>query len=232
MSGIAADFGTALGETLTDSEDAMGEYLKNLVIMVLDTIQKLLVAYISMTTMRNVSELGLIGLAKAAAEIALITAAFETAKGAIGNFYTGGFTPSGDWDQPQGLVHSNEFVANRFAVANPHLRPIFDVIDVAQRSGNVANLTADDIAAVASGSRASAAPSAPMSFRDGNTATTNDPALAAMLAECTRTLRRLKQRLDEPITAETYLTGKGGINEAQKEYTKIQNNKSRHRNHD
>lgn len=232
MSGIAADFGTALGETLTDSEDAMGEYLKNLVIMVLDTIQKLLVAYISMTTMRNVSELGLIGLAKAAAEIALITAAFETAKGAIGNFYTGGFTPSGDWDQPQGLVHSNEFVANRFAVANPHLRPIFDVIDVAQRSGNVANLTADDIAAVASGSRASAAPSAPMSFRDGNTATVNDPALAAMLAECTRTLRRLKQRLDEPITAETYLTGKGGINEAQKEYTKIQNNKSRHRNHD
>ena len=232
MSGIASDFGTALGETLTDSEDAMGEYLKNLVIMVLDTIQKLLVAYISMTTMRNVSELGLIGLAKAAAEIALITAAFETAKGAIGNFYTGGFTPSGDWDQPQGLVHSNEFVANRFAVANPHLRPIFDVIDVAQRSGNVANLTADDIAAVASGSRASAAPSAPMSFRDGNTATVNDPALAAMLAECTRTLRRLKQRLDEPITAETYLTGKGGINEAQKEYTKIQNNKSRHRNHD
>lgn len=232
MSGIAADFGTALGETLTDSEDAMGEYLKNLVIMVLDTIQKLLVAYISMTTMRNVSELGLIGLAKAAAEIALITAAFETAKGAIGNFYTGGFTPSGDWDQPQGLVHSNEFVANRFAVANPHLRPIFDVIDVAQRSGNVANLTADDIAAVAGGSRASAAPSAPMSFRDGNTATANDPALATMLAECTRTLRRLKQRLDEPITAETYLTGKGGINEAQKEYTKIQNNKSRHRNHD
>lgn len=71
-----------------------------------------------------------------------------------------------------------------------------------------------------------------MSFRDGNTATVNDPALAAMLAECTRTLRRLKQRLDEPITAETYLTGKGGINEAQKEYTKIQNNKSRHRNHD
>lgn len=232
MSGIASDFGTALGETLTDSEDAMGEYLKNLVIMVLDTIQKLLVAYISMTTMRNVSELGLIGLAKAAAEIALITAAFETAKGAIGNFYTGGFTPSGDWDQPQGLVHSNEFVANRFAVANPHLRPIFDVIDVAQRSGNVANLTADDIAAVAGGSRASAAPSAPMSFRNGNTATANDPALAAMLAECTRTLRRLKQRLDEPITAETYLTGKGGINEAQKEYTKIQNNKSRHRNHD
>lgn len=232
MSGIASDFGTALGETLTDSEDAMGEYLKNLVIMVLDTIQKLLVAYISMTTMRNVSELGLIGLAKAAAEIALITAAFETAKGAIGNFYTGGFTPSGDWDQPQGLVHSNEFVANRFAVANPHLRPIFDVIDVAQRSGNVANLTADDIAAVASGSRVSAAPSAPMSFKDGNTATVNDPALAAMLAECTRTLRRLKQRLDEPITAETYLTGKGGINEVQKEYTKIQNNKSRHRNHD
>ncbi|MFT8251812.1 hypothetical protein, partial [Salmonella enterica] len=75
--------------------------------------------------------------------------AFETAKGLISNFYTGGFTPSGDWNQPQGIVHSNEFVANRFAVANPNLRPIFDAFDVAQRSGNVGNLTAEDIAAVA-----------------------------------------------------------------------------------
>lgn len=232
MSGIASDFGTALGETLTDSEDAMGDYLKNLVMMVLDTIQKLLVAYISMTTMRNVSELGLFGLAKAAAEIALITAAFETAKGAIGNFYTGGFTPSGDWNQPQGVVHSNEFVANRYAVANPALRPIFDVIDVAQRSGNVANLTADDIAAVASGGRVTAPAPTAAPTRSGSPTAANDPALAALLAECNRMLRRLKQRLDEPITAETYLTGKGGINEAQKEYTKIQNNKSRHRTHD
>lgn len=228
MSGIAADFGTALGETLTDSEDAMGEYLKNLVIMVLDTIQKLLVAYISMTTMRNVSELGLIGLAKAAAEIALITAAFETAKGAIGNFYTGGFTPSGDWDQPQGLVHSNEFVANRFAVANPHLRPIFDVIDVAQRSGNVANLTADDIAAVARGSRtASAATSPAPATAAGRPAPSTDPELLATLAACTRMLRKLDHKLDLDINAVVTISGRNGVKAKLDEYETLLNNKKR-----
>lgn len=232
VSSASQDLGDALGDLLTSQDDAMKNLWKQLLLTAVNAIEQ----YIRLTYIKALAD-SIIGLnfvkaLGALAKIAAIETAFVAVKGAIGNFYTGGFTPSGDWDQPQGLVHSNEFVANRFAVANPHLRPIFDVIDVAQRSGNVANLTADDIAAVAGGSRASAAPSAPMSFRDGNTATANDPALAAMLAECTRTLRRLKQRLDEPITAETYLTGKGGINEAQKEYIKIQNNKSRHRNHD
>lgn len=232
VSSAGQDLGDALSDLLTSQDDAMKNLWKQLLLTAVNAIEQ----YIRLTYIKALAD-SIIGLnfvkaLGALAKIAAIETAFAAVKGAIGNFYTGGFTPSGDWDQPQGLVHSNEFVANRFAVANPHLRPIFDVIDVAQRSGNVANLTADDIAAVAGGSRASAAPSAPMSFRNGNTATANDPALAAMLAECTRTLRRLKQRLDEPITAETYLTGKGGINEAQKEYTKIQNNKSRHRNHD
>lgn len=196
--------------------------------MVLDTIQKLLVAYISMTTMRNVSELGLIGLAKAAAEIALITAAFETAKGAIGNFYTGGFTPSGDWNQPQGLVHSNEFVANRFAVANPHLRPIFDVIDVAQRSGNVANLTADDIAAVARGSRtASAATSPAPATAAGRPAPSTDPELLATLAACTRMLRKLDHKLDQDINAVVTISGRNGVKAKLDEYDTLLNNKKR-----
>lgn len=232
VSSASQDLGDALSDLLKSQDDAMKNMWKQLLLTAVNAIEQ----YIRLTYIKvladSIIRLKFVKALGALAKIAAIETAFAAVKGAIGNFYTGGFTPSGDWDQPQGLVHSNEFVANRFAVANPHLRPIFDVIDVAQRSGNVANLTADDIAAVAGGSRASAAPSAPMSFRDGNTATTNDPALAAMLAECTRTLRRLKQRLDEPITAETYLTGKGGINEAQKEYTKIQNNKSRHRNHD
>lgn len=228
MSGIAQEFGVALGKTLAGEEEAMDEFLQNLVVMVLDTIQKLLIAYISMTTIRNVGEMGIWGLAKAAAEIALITAAFETAKSALGNFYTGGYTGPGNWDQPQGIVHSNEFVANRFAVANPNLRPIFDVIDVAQRTGNVGNLTAEDIAAVAgSGKNTHTVPAkAPGASA---TTTTNDPAMVAMLIECTRTLRKLKSRLDDPLVAETYVTGKRGINQAQREYKKLENNKSRNK---
>lgn len=228
MSGISQEFGVALGKTLAGEEEAMGEFLQNLVVMVLDTVQKLLIAYVSMTTIRNVGEMGIWGLAKAAGEIALITAAFETAKSAIGNFYIGGYTGPGNWDQPQGIVHSNEFVANRFAVANPNLRPIFDVIDVAQRTGNVGNLTAEDIAAVAgSGKNTHTVPAkAPGASA---TTTTNDPAIVAMLIECTRALRKLKSRLDDPLVAETYVTGKRGINQAQREYKKLENNKSRNK---
>lgn len=228
MSSIAQDFGVALGKTLAGEEEAMGEFLQNLVVMVLDTVQKLLIAYVSMTTIRNVGEMGIWGLAKAAAEIALITAAFETAKSAIGNFYTGGYTGPGNWDQPQGIVHSNEFVANRFAVANPNLRPIFDVIDVAQRTGNVGNLTAEDIAAVAGSGKSTRTVPAKAPGASATT-TTNDPAMVAMLVECTRVLRKLKNRLDDPLVAETYVTGKRGINQAQREYKKLENNKSRNK---
>lgn len=229
MSGIAQEFGVALGKTLAGEEEAMDEFMQNLVTMVLDTIQKMLIAYIAWTTIRNIGEGGVfIGLAKAAAEIALITAAFETAKSALGNFYTGGYTGPGNWDQPQGIVHSNEFVANRFAVANPNLRPIFDVIDVAQRTGNVGNLTAEDIASVAGSGKSTRTVPAKAPGASATT-TTNDPAMVAMLVECTRVLRKLKNRLDDPLVAETYVTGKRGINQAQREYKKLENNKSRNK---
>ena len=81
--------------------------------------------------MKDITLHGLVGIAKASAKIVLITAAFETAKGILGGFYTGGYTGGGDWDEPKGVVHSNEFVANRFAVANPAVRPVLDLIDVA-----------------------------------------------------------------------------------------------------
>ena len=55
------------------------------------------------------------------------------------------------------------------------------------------------------------------------------PAMLAMLIDCTRMLRKLKSRLDEPLVAETYVTGKRGINQAQKEYQMLNNNKSRNK---
>ena len=149
LSDLAKGFGETMAQFFTDSEVSLKDFLKNILTMSLDALERMMIMAVTERTIKNIGSLGFVGVAKAAGEIALITAAFETAKGLISNFYTGGFTPSGDWNQPQGIVHSNEFVANRFAVANPNLRPIFDAIDVAQRSGNVGNLTAEDIAAVA-----------------------------------------------------------------------------------
>ena len=228
LSDLAKGFGETMAQFFTDSEVSLKDFLKNILNMSLDALERMMIMAVTERTIKNIGSLGFVGVAKAAGEIALITAAFETAKGLISNFYTGGFTPSGDWNQPQGIVHSNEFVANRFAVANPNLRPIFDAIDVAQRSGNVGNLTAEDIAAVAGSGKSTRTVPAKAPAASATT-TTNDPAMVAMLIECTRVLRKLKNRLDAPLVAETYVTGKRGINQAQKEYQKLNNNKSRNK---
>lgn len=228
LSDLAKGFGETMAQFFTDSEVSLKDFLKNILTMSLDALERMMIMAVTERTIKNIGSLGFVGVAKAAGEIALITAAFETAKGLISNFYTGGFTPSGDWNQPQGIVHSNEFVANRFAVANPNLRPIFDAIDVAQRSGNVGNLTAEDIAAVAGSGKSTRTVPAKAPAASATT-TTNDPAMVAMLIECTRVLRKLKNRLDDPLVAETYVTGKRGINQTQKEYQKLNNNKSRNK---
>lgn len=228
---IASDFGETIGEMIANGELSLKNFLRETILMALDALERVIEISILEITAKNLAAtapLSFIGAAKAAAQVAAIKAAFAVVKGLVGNFYTGGYTGSGSWDQPQGIVHSNEFVANRFAVANPNLRPIFDAIDVAQRSGNVGNLTAEDIAAVAGPGKSTR--TVPVKTPAASaTTTTNDPAVVAMLIECTRTLRKLKTRLDEPLMAETYLTGKRGINQAQKEYQKLNNNKSRNK---
>ena len=228
---IASDFGETIGEMIATGELSLKNFLRETIMMALDALERVIEISILEITAKNLAAtapLSFIGAAKAAAQVAAIKAAFAVVKGMVGNFYTGGYTGPGSWDQPQGIVHSNEFVANRFAVANPNLRPIFDVIDVAQRSGNVGNLTAEDIAAVAGSGKSTHTVPAKTPAASATT-TTNDPAMVAMLIECTRTLRKLKTRLDEPLVAETYLTGKRGINQAQKEYQILNNNKSRNK---
>ena len=229
---IAQDTGTALGTALADvltaQDNAMKNLWKNLLLTAVNAIEQ----YLRLTYIKVLAD-SIIGLKfwkalPALAKIAAIEASFAAVKGTISNFYTGGYTGPGDWDQPQGIVHSNEFVANRFAVANPNLRPIFDAIDVAQRTGNVGNLTAEDIAAVAGFGRSTRTVPAKAPAASATT-TTNDPAMVAMLVECTRVLRKLKERLDDPLVAETYVTGKRGVNQAQKEYQKLNNNKSRNK---
>lgn len=121
LSDLAKGFGETMAQFFTDSEVSLKDFLKNILTMSLDALERMMIMAVTERTIKNIGSLGFVGVAKAAGEIALITAAFETAKGLISNFYTGGFTPSGDWNQPQGIVHSNEFVANRFAVANPNL---------------------------------------------------------------------------------------------------------------
>lgn len=221
--GIAEDYGQTLGEMIANGELTMKSFLRETLLMAVDALEKVIEIAAVEITAKNAAAtapLSFIGIAKAAAQIAAIKVAFAAVKGMIGNFYTGGFTGSGEWDRPQGIVHSNEFVANRFAVANPAIRPVLNLIDHAQRTNTVGSLTASDVSAVV-------APSAVVPVSEGGTGV--DLELHRLVVECTETMKKVKSRLQEPLVAETYVTGKHGINQAQKEYNRLNNNKSRNR---
>ena len=221
--------GELLGNLLTGQKASIKEFLKSILSMTLDALKQTMVMAIAKRTIENISTLGLAGIAKAAAEIALITAAFESAKTAIGNFAVGGFTSSGPWDRPQGIVHSNEFVANRFATANPNILPVLNLIDAAQRSGSVSRLSAEDVAAVVPMARNGGHSVMQRTANGIASGTSGDAALYSVLARVVRSLDGIDRRFSQPIVAETYATGKHGTIEAEKLVNKMKSNVKRKR---
>ena len=219
--GIGQQFGEAFAEMLTDSETSLDDFMKATLGIILDSLQKMMIAYIAETQMKNIATLGFLGLAKAAAEIALITAAFQTAKAVINGFEEGGYTGYGKHDEPKGIVHAGEFVANRYAVSNPSVRPVLDLIDRAQKNNTIGSLTAKDVSAVLSG----------VSSTTNNTyyqqAAPADNGMSAIMLEAVKVMGSLNKRLNEPIYTYTKATGKMGINEAQDLVTRMKNNASR-----
>lgn len=219
--GIAEDYGQTLGEMIANGELTMKSFLRETLLMAVDALEKVIEIAAVEITAKNAAAtapLSFIGIAKAAAQIAAIKVAFAAVKGMIGNFYTGGFTGPGEWDRPQGIVHSNEFVANRFAVANPAIRPVLNLIDHAQRTNTVGSLTASDVSAVV-------APSAvvPASGSGNDT----DPALRLLIADCVRVIQKVDTRLQQRIRADVYVAGPHGIDENLKKYNELKNNISR-----
>ena len=224
---IASEFGEAIGDMIANGELSMKNFLRETILMALDALERIIEITCLEVTAKNIAAttpFNWIGAAKAAAQVAAIKAAFALVKGLVGNFYTGGYTPSGDWDKPQGIVHSNEFVANRYAVANPAVRPVLDLIDSAQRSGTIANLTGGDIAAVAGGSaHPVAAASSVMQLQ----AQSDDRELKQTVRGLSQVLSRLVERLDEPIEAVGVISGRHGWRQKLDEYDRLLNNKSR-----
>lgn len=224
MQNIGQQFGEAFAEMLTDSEASLGDFMKATLEIILDSLQKMMIAYIAETQMKNIATLGLIGLAKAAAEIALITAAFQTAKAVINGFEEGGYTGPGKHDEPKGIVHAGEFVANRYAVQNPVIRPVLDLIDQAQRNNTIGSLTANDVSKVIS-------PSIHVipSSQTNTLISSDNQNMIYMMQHMQDTIQRLNKKLDEPILTYTKATGKMGVNEAQKLVEQMKNNVSRKR---
>ena len=81
-------------------------------------------------------------------QLAAAKSAADQAAGLYGGGYSDeyqeGYTRKGNPREQAGVipVHSNEFVANHKAVANPEVRPVLDVIDRHQKAGDISMLNA------------------------------------------------------------------------------------------
>lgn len=217
---VASDYGTTIGEMIADGELTMKNFLKETLLMSVDALEKVVEICVVEVMARNLAAtapFSFIGAAKAALQIAAIKAGFAVVKGLIGNFYTGGYTGGGAWDEPKGVVHSNEFVANRFAVANPSVRPVLDLINQAQRNNTISTLSAADISRVLPGANG------------GQTIVVqnDNPELMRLIAECSQAVGTLHNRLKYPIKAITTVSGRDGIDKATKEFESMNNNVSR-----
>ena len=176
--------------------------------------------------------LGPIAAAAALAAGAIQVAAIKKQQQAqAAGYASGGFTPSGRWDEPQGIVHSDEFVANRFATGNAEIRPALNLIDRAQRNNTVGSLTADDVTASLY-SRTSPdvvkavnaqTPAAGATPQAADNAAAQE-ATAAAVSKTADVLRRLSDQLDEGITAIASIDGRNGIDRQQKKYNQLINN--------
>ena len=226
---IASEYGETIGQMIADGELNLKNFLRETILMALDALERIVEMAIIEITVKNLAAtapFSFIGAAKAAVQIAAIKAAFAAVKGIVSNFYTGGYTPSGAWDQPQGIVHSDEFVANRFAVANPNLRPLFDAIDVAQKSGNVGKLTMDDVMAVSRHTQSTPKSSSHTTSIGGDT--NKDTAmLIASVNLLNSAVKKLSNRLDKDINAIVTISGRNGVAEKMDTYNQMINNKKR-----
>lgn len=136
-------------------------------------------------------------------------------------FYKGGFTGSGRWDEEKGVVHADEFVANRHAVRNPNVRPVLELINRAQKNNTIGSLTSADfvqtLGGVASPTIGGVTP-AP--------AVDNAPMLS-VLSENARIMSELKKRLEEPFVTINTVDGDYGMKRAFDAYNQQERNKSR-----
>ena len=217
---VAQDFGATMGEMIANGELTMKNFIKETLLMAVDALEKVVEIACVEVMVKNLAAtapLSFIGAAKAALQIAAIKAGFAVVKGLIGNFYTGGYTGGGQWDEPKGVVHSNEFVANRFAVANPSVRPVLDLINQAQRNNTISTLSAGDISRVLPGANG------------GQTVVVqnDNPEMMRLIAECSQTMQMVHERFRYPIKAAVSVSGRDGIDQATKDFNSMNNNVSR-----
>lgn len=131
--------GNSFQDFLTSQDMSFDEFLKNTLLQTLDFIEKMMIAAIAQTTIKSIMEgapINIAAVAKAAAKILLLKAAFGVAKAAIigkgekkEGYAEGGHTGSGNQHEVAGVVHKEEWVAPKWMVDSPATGPIINALE-------------------------------------------------------------------------------------------------------
>lgn len=175
--------------------------------------------------------LAALSTAMGAMQIATLNTQYQAQKKALNakkalndGYYSGGYTNGRRYRKEAGVVHEGEFVANHEAVNNPALRPMFDLIDEAQKKNRVAKLTPEDLAmSNAYRTRGFA--------QGGYTSPVVNVAPATVNVmnqeELITVIKMLNKKLEEGIYSYTTIDGPDGIDRKQKRFNQLKSNKSR-----
>lgn len=222
---IGESIGTGLARALEGEMDTVKNALKSILNIIIDAIEKMVIAAEVESTVLTVTGIGTPkGLANLA-KLVGIKIAFAALKESVNSFDVGGYTGIGRWDEPAGIVHKGEFVANRHALANPAVKAVLDVVDNAQRRGTVANLTAEDIRSVASGHGSDINNGQTVLAKAADDKVSRE--LLSLLRQNIETVVAAKEAYEKPSPSYCWLEGDGGINEKQKLLSKIKKNAKR-----
>lgn len=112
------------------------------------------------------------------------------------------------------------------------MRPILEVLDHAQRTNTIGNLSAEDVSqsitapAVLARTAAEKLSSPQRVVVENSSSDADSSALSASLSAYTETMQQLKDRLNEPFVTVNSVTGELGMKQAQDEYDRLMRNKT------
>lgn len=120
-----------------------------------------------------------------------------------------------------------EWVANNDAVENPHIKPLLDVLDTAQRNGTINTMTLSDIASSLSGRIQGRQIGGSVSGRhpSGSSIPGTNGSMEVLIKKNIETLEALDDRIAN-MEVKVALLGKGGFLEKMDEYNNLKNNGS------
>jgi len=166
-----------------------------------------------------------------------IAVARRQQQAAKAGYRIGGFTdPDPDDDKEVGPVHANEFVTRAEGVRNPAVRQFLDVFDVAQKNGTIHLINTTQIlekTKLSGGARRSGGYTSDVTETAGRFSGHGQPEntqaddITKLLEKNAVMLDRLYLRLNEPLKAESVISGSSGSYEQTKKYERMIKNASR-----